>query len=88
MTKEKHAIEYLGCDMEFFINYLEDKFSEEMSWDNYGFGEDKWHIDHVKPARAFDLENSQEDREKCFHYTNLQPLWQKDNLSKNDFHCF
>ena len=84
MTKEKHTIEYLGCDIDFFVSYLESKFLLGMSWQNYGFGDDKWNIDHIIPARAFDLENSEEDRNKCFHYTNLQPLWQKENIVKND----
>lgn len=52
-----------------------------MSWDNYGRGGRKWQIDHIKPCAYFDL-TKPEDQRKCFHYSNLQPLWQKDNLEK------
>jgi len=52
-----------------------------MSWDNHGFK--GWHIDHIIPCSAFDL-TKVEEQKKCFHYTNLQPLWAKDNLSKGD----
>lgn len=49
-----------------------------MAWDNYG----EWHIDHRKPCASFDL--SKEEIKRCFHYTNLQPMWAKDNQSKSD----
>jgi hypothetical protein len=55
----------------------EKKFKPKMSWNNYG----KWHIDHIKPCCSFNLSKSEEQR-KCFHYSNLQPLWAKENLSK------
>ena len=54
-----------------------------MSWDNHGFGDDKWHIDHIIPCSNFDL-TKKEEQKKCFNYKNLQPLWQKDNLSKGN----
>jgi len=48
-----------------------------MTWDNYG----KWHVDHIIPISSFNL-TLETEVEKCFHFTNLQPLWAKDNLKK------
>jgi hypothetical protein len=77
--------EVLGCDVETFRAHLESQFTDGMNWLNYGQGYDKWNIDHIKPCIAFDLIDPEEQK-KCFHYTNLQPLWQTDNFSKNSFY--
>lgn len=48
-----------------------------MNWENYG----QWHIDHRLPCASFDL--TQPDQQKaCFHFSNQQPLWKRDNLAK------
>jgi hypothetical protein len=69
--------ELLGCTREFLVTYISMKFQPGMSWDNYG----EWHIDHIRPCSSFDLTGEDGQRE-CFNYTNLQPLWAFDNLSK------
>ena len=77
----------LGCSIEELKQYLESQFylnketKEMMAWNNYGYY--GWHIDHIKPCVSFDL-IIPEQQQICFHYTNLQPLWWKDNLSKGD----
>lgn len=71
--------EYVGCSPYFLRNYLESKFQDGMTWDNYGLH--GWHIDHIIPCSAFDLTDPEQQRQ-CFHYTNLQPLWAYENLSK------
>ena len=73
------AVRDLGCSIEELKKHLESKFKPGMSWDNYG----QWHIDHVKPLSKFDLINYNELKKAC-HYSNLQPMWAKDNLSKNN----
>lgn len=51
-----------------------------MSWDNYG-KKDGWSIDHIIPLISANLEDRQ-DLIKVCHYTNLRPLWTKDNCIK------
>lgn len=73
------ASNLLGCSISFFKNYLEERFLDGMSWDNYGLK--GWHIDHKIPCILFDL-IKEEEQKLCFHYKNLQPLWAIDNLKK------
>lgn len=82
-VKSAPTFKLLGCDKNQLISYLKSKFQPGMSWDNYGRGQDKWVIDHILPCASFDLSKPEEQR-KCFHYTNLQPLWYFDNLAKSD----
>ena len=72
-------LELLGCSPQELKEWIENKFIEGMSWDKLGVH--GIHIDHVIPCASFDL-SIEENVRKCFHYTNLQPLWAKDNLSK------
>lgn len=83
--KTGSAVKDLGCSIEELKKHLEDKFyfnsetREIMSWDNYG----SWHIDHIRPLASFNLSDPEELKKAC-HYSNLQPLWAKDNLEKKD----
>ena len=79
--KSGSAVKNLGCTIEQLKQHLESKFQPEMSWDNWTT--DGWHIDHIKPLASFDLTDKNQLLEAC-HYTNLQPMWAKDNLSKSD----
>jgi hypothetical protein len=80
-TKDSTTIKLVGCGKEELIAHLESQFTDGMTWENYGYY--GWHIDHIRPCSSFDLTIDGE-QEKCFNYTNLQPLWAKDNLTKSD----
>ena len=75
--KSTGTSELIGISISGLKKYLEKQFQGGMDWDNYG----KWHIDHIKPLSSFDL-TKPEEQKKAFHYTNLQPLWAKENVSK------
>jgi hypothetical protein len=78
--KTKKTKEILGCEFEYFKNYLESKFEPWMTWDNYGkyngFEKYGWDIDHIIPISSA---NSEETLIKLCYYTNLQPLCSKIN---------
>lgn len=74
-SKPSKTQDMLGCDWAYLKTYLESQFTEGMSWDNRNL----WHIDHITPLASA---KSIEDVVKLCHYTNLQPLWAADNLSK------
>ena len=76
--KSDSTIKLIGCSIDELKNHLEKQFIKGMSWKSYG----KWHVDHIKPCCSFDLSKPKEQY-KCFNYTNLQPLWAKDNCSKS-----
>lgn len=78
INKSQITLKLLGCSLDFFRLYLQNKFQPEMSFSNYG----KWHVDHIIPCASFDLSKPKEQK-KCFNYKNLQPLWAKDNLEKH-----
>lgn len=77
--KVDKTIKLIGCSIDELKKYLEKQFKPGMTWKNYGiYG---WHIDHIIPCCIFNLVEEEQQR-ICFHYTNLQPLWAKDNLTK------
>lgn len=78
-TKSAGTVALLGCSVEELKKHLESGFTEGMTWEKVMCGE--IHIDHIRPCVTFDLSDPTQQRE-CFHYSNLRPLWAKDNLKR------
>lgn len=78
--KSDRTEKLIGCSIKELKVYIEKQFKDGMTWDNYGFY--GWHLDHILPLSSFDLTKAEEQK-KAFHYTNIQPLWAKDNLRKH-----
>ena len=76
-TKTSRTYEILGCSYEEFKVYIESKFLEGMNWENRS----EWHLDHIIPV-SYGL--NEEEILALNHYSNLQPLWAIDNLSKSN----
>jgi hypothetical protein len=73
--KKNKTTNMLGCDIKFFRSYIESKFSKGMNWENRS----TWHLDHIIPCSSAKTEK---ELINLFHYTNIQPLWAFENLSK------
>lgn len=79
LSKMNGTLEYIWCEKDFLIKYIESKFLEWMSWDNRS----EWHIDHIIPLSSFNLAEESEIY-KAMNYMNLQPLWASDNIKKSN----
>ena len=66
----------VGYTLKDLMERLECQFKKGMCWNNYG----KWHIDHKKPKSLFKVEEFKD----CWCLANLQPLWARENLIKNN----
>jgi hypothetical protein len=77
IKKTNKTFDIVGCTPQFLKEYLEKQFVDGMHWGNYG----EWHIDHIIPLSS--MKHKDEIHILC-HYTNLQPLWAKDNLIKSN----
>jgi hypothetical protein len=78
-TKSNSITFLLGCSISEFKSYTENQFQPEMNWGNHGV---IWEIDHIKPCSSFDL-SLEEEQQKCFHYTNLQPLFKTSKIAES-----
>jgi hypothetical protein len=79
ITKSNTNIKLLGCSYADLKKYIESKFTPGMTWDKVLKSE--IHLDHIIPVDNFNLFDVEEQK-RCFHYTNLQPLWGEENQQK------
>lgn len=80
VLRRKHGLDVpmiFGCTIRQLRNHLEAQFKPGMNWENQG----RWHVDHITPRSFF--EDDKESRLACWHFSNLQPLWAEENMSKS-----
>jgi hypothetical protein len=77
LKKECKMSELFGCSAQFLRQHIESKFTRGMSWRNQG----EWHLDHVTPLSSVNLQDPAKLR-AVWHYSNLRPLWKKENQDK------
>lgn len=75
IKKDARTAEIVGCTWDELASHIESKFAEGMNWDNRSL----WHVDHIVPLKSA---STKEDIIRLNHWSNLQPLWIFDNLSK------
>ena len=73
--------ELLGCTFKQARAHIKKQFKPGMNWDNWKH--DGWHVDHIIPLASFDMSDPDQQR-RANHYTNLQPMWAAENMSKSD----
>lgn len=88
-SKSAKTEKLLGCSIEFARKHIQNQFKKGMTWNNWGRGWDgkgmeEWHIDHIRPCYSFDL-SKESEQARCFHYSNLRPLWAKENLRRKKY---
>lgn len=77
--KSKTSMKLLGCDIQFFKEWIGSQFQDGMTWDNITL----FHLDHSRPCASYNLLDPDQQKQ-CFRWVNFQPMWAKDNLSKGD----
>ena len=78
-TKLKNKL--IGCSKEFLKKWFDYNLNlDNLKFEDYG---PVWHIDHVIPCHAFDLD-IEEQKNICFHWTNIRPLEKYKNLNKSN----
>lgn len=74
----------VGYSLDDLTLHLERQFLPGMSWENYGRGAGKWHIDHIIPRTLHSYERADDaDFKACWALSNLRPLWSEENISKH-----
>lgn len=80
LKKNNTTMNYIGCNIQYFREWLEYNFTEEMNWDNYG---SYWSIDHIIPVCKFNLTNENE-KMQCWNWSNMMPVTIGFNSAKKE----
>jgi hypothetical protein len=67
----------LGCTFQEFMVHIERQFHDGMSWGRRS----EIHFDHIVPLATA---RTEEDVIRLSHFTNLRPMWARDNIAKAD----
>jgi len=78
VKKSSSIVKLLGCSIVKFKEYISKQFKPEMNWLNHG---EVWELDHIIPSCSYNILEEQE-QQKCFHYTNYQPLFKTTEIAK------
>lgn len=78
--KDQSVLRIIGCSVPELNAHIERQFVRGMTWRNYGR---VWHVDHIVPCSYFDL-NRHDEQRRCFHFTNLRPLWAEQNCREGN----
>jgi hypothetical protein len=70
-NKNNTSLEYLGCSIDEYKIHLQNQFTPEMNWENWG---SYWEIDHIVPL----------SKGGTFHFSNTQPLTITENRKKSN----
>ena len=80
LNKNDTTMNYIGCNIQYFREWLEYNFTKEMNWDNYG---SFWSIDHIIPVCKFNL-SVEDEKFKCWNWSNMMPVTVNYNSSKKN----
>lgn len=80
--KDFTSLKHFGCTVTQLFDHIEAQFEPGMNWENRSHN--GWHIDHIVPICSFDLTDP-DQCSKCWHFTNLRPIWASENRSKNRY---
>jgi hypothetical protein len=78
LNKTDTTMNYIGCNIQYFREWIEYNFTEEMNWENYA---SLWSIDHIIPVCKFDL-TIENEKLNCWNWSNMMPVTIKYNSSK------
>lgn len=82
LTKSKRWESLVGYTLDELKEHLSSSFQPRMTWEN--FGQNGWHIHHIKPIHKFNITSDDcEDFKECWSLENLRPIWEKDHLKLN-----
>lgn len=75
-----HWEDVVNYSIEQLKQHLENQFTDDMNWDNYGT---YWEIDHIIPVNTFNITSMHDIEFKiCWSLNNLRPLEKVANRSR------